>query len=70
LGVKKIQSVTFSVEKAEIDQVRGTGTNRDVVEATNSLTAAKNELRKLKTQNATSQIVKKQLRSRLWLRRF
>ena len=43
LGVKKIQSVTFSVEKAEIDQVRGTGTNRDVVEATNSLTAAKND---------------------------
>ena len=43
LGVKKIQSVTFSVEKAEIDQLRGTGTNRDVVEATNSLTAAKND---------------------------
>lgn len=42
LGVKKIQSVTFSVEKAEIDQLRGTGTNRDVVEATNSLTDAKN----------------------------
>lgn len=43
LGEKKIQSVTFSVEKAEIDQVRGTGTNRDVVEATNSLTDAKND---------------------------
>ncbi len=43
LGKKKIQSVTFSVEKAEIDQVRGTGTNRDVVEATNSLTDAKND---------------------------
>ncbi|MEO2150017.1 MAG: TolC family protein [bacterium] len=42
LGLKKIQSVTFSVEKAEIDQLRGTGTNRDVVEATNSLTDAKN----------------------------
>jgi outer membrane protein TolC len=42
LGLKKIQSVTFSVEKAEIDQLRGTGTNRDVVEATNSLTEAKN----------------------------
>ena len=34
--------MTFSVEKAEIDQLRGTGTNRDVVEATNSLTEAKN----------------------------
>ncbi|MGE4601958.1 MAG: TolC family protein, partial [Planctomycetota bacterium] len=43
LGERKIQSVTFSVEKAEIDQVRGTGTNRDVVEATNSLTDAKND---------------------------
>ena len=43
LGEKKILSVTFSVEKAEIDQIRGTGTNRDVVEATNSLTDAKND---------------------------
>lgn len=43
LGIKKIQSVTFTVEKSEIEQLRGTGTNRDVVEAKNSLTDAKND---------------------------
>ena len=43
LGIKKIQSVSFTVEKSEIEQLRGTGTNRDVVEAKNSLTDAKND---------------------------
>ena len=43
LGKRKILSVTFTVEKSEIEQLRGTGTNRDVVEAKNSLTDAKND---------------------------
>ncbi len=43
IGKKTIESFSFTVEKAEIDQLRGLGTNRDVVEAKNSLTDAKND---------------------------
>ncbi|MGE4619860.1 MAG: TolC family protein [Planctomycetota bacterium] len=43
IGEKTIESFSFTVEKAEIDQLRGLGTNRDVVEAKNSLTDAKND---------------------------
>jgi outer membrane protein len=43
IGKKSIESFSFTVEKAEIDQLRGLGTNRDVVEASNSLTDAKND---------------------------
>ena len=43
IGEKTIESFSFTVEKAEIDQLRGLGTNRDVVEAKNSLTESKND---------------------------
>jgi len=42
IGERSIQSFSSTVEKAEIDQLRGTVTNRDVVEAQSALTDAKN----------------------------
>jgi outer membrane protein TolC len=42
IGSRTIESLSLTVEKAEIDQTRGTVTNRDVVEAQTALTDAKN----------------------------
>ncbi|OUU20659.1 MAG: hypothetical protein CBC13_10325 [Planctomycetia bacterium TMED53] len=42
IGSRAIESLSLTVEKAEIDQTRGTVTNRDVVEAQAALTDAKN----------------------------
>ena len=42
IGSRSIESLSLTVEKAEIDQTRGTVTNRDVVEAQTALTEAKN----------------------------
>ena len=43
IGSRTIKSLSLTVEKAEIDQTRGTVTNRDVVEAQTALTDAKND---------------------------
>ncbi len=42
IGYRAIESLSLTVEKAEIDQTRGTVTNRDVVEAQSALTDSKN----------------------------